>query len=126
MRLRWCLKSGIVFIMTPFLFLFISMLKQRTAFSSNKIKNISHVHSAAHGLHLFTVNMRLLTSSQVTVVSKEVPKGQQEKGRVSGHWQMFSWWKIWAVKDDKEASWRLVWLLVWYSRLCVKWNTPHF
>lgn len=77
-------------------------------------------------LCLFTVNMRLLTSSQVTNVSKEVTKGQLEKVRQSKWSLTLSWWKEWAEKADKEASWTLVWLLVWYSGVCVKSEMPHF
>ena len=58
----------------------------REGSSSTGVRDVIHVHSAAHWLYLFSVNMRLLTSSQFTAVSREATKVQWElKGRVSGH-----------------------------------------
>lgn len=124
-------ETSIVFIITPFvrsetIFISIGMLKQSTAFSSTEVKDVIYVQSAALRLCLFTVNVRLLTSSQVTIVSKEVTKGQLEKVRQSKWSLTLSWWKEWAEKADKEASWTLVWLLVWYSGVWVKSEMPHF
>lgn len=53
----------------------------REGSSSPEVRDVICVHWAAHGLYLFSVNMRLLTSSQVTAVSREATKGRVEKGQ---------------------------------------------